>query len=276
MQRCPLCLKEVKTIHKNFCQCYYCKTIFFLDAQSLNYEVDYFNNEYQSQYGKTYFEDHENISAKAKQRIALTTKYCTLTEPMRILEIGSAAGFFLEQAKEKWAASNIQGWEISKTMCEFSQKRGNQVICGNYFDLFREWKRKKQAAFDLVFAFYSIEHFDDQNAFWSSVSQLVKRNGYLILSIPSYYGPMFYFHKKKWFSSHPQDHFADYSPYSLKEVGKIFSFDLAHVSPDAVHPERIIPFAPNLLKKRVAAWQKKINFADTIFAILQRKGGTEV
>lgn len=270
MDRCPLCLKKIKKTHTHFVQCTFCKTIYFIDAKTISYENNYFNNEYHSQYGKTYFEDQENICQKAQSRIDVVKKTCVVPQSMRILEIGSAAGFFLEQAGKNWSQAQIQGWEISKTMAEFSKKRGNQVHCGNYFDLFRDWKQSRQDAFDFLFAFYTLEHFDDQNAFWHSVEQLVKPNGYFVFTIPSFNGPMFYLHRKKWIETHPRDHFVDYSPHSLKILAKIFSFELVHVSADAVHPERIFRHAPAWIKKIIAALQRKFSFADTILVVLKR------
>lgn len=271
MKRCPLCLKAVRKIHPHFLQCTFCKTIHYVNAQSSSYEKNYFNNEYHSQYGKTYFEDQANIAQKAQQRIDLVKKFCVMEQPLRILEIGSAAGFFLEQASKNWELAQIQGWEISKDMTEFSKKRGNLVHCGNYFDLFRDWKHNKQNPFDFLFAFYTLEHFNDQSAFWHSVTQLVKPNGYFVFTIPSFHGPMFYLHRKKWIETHPSDHFADYSPYSLKVLASLFSFELVHVCADAVHPERIFRYAPQWLKTLLATLQKKYSFADTILVILKHK-----
>lgn len=278
MQKCNLCRKDVRRLAKGFVQCSNCKTIHFLEAHSPPYEEDYFGKEYKQQYGKTYREDEKHIRKKMRERIARLQQSCSLknipTASLRILEVGSAGGFFLDEARAHWPAAFLQGWEISENMSCLARARGHDVRCGDYFDLYRQWKLEKQEAFDLLFAFYTVEHFDDQNAFWYSAARLVKNDGYLVLALPSYRGPMYHLHKKQWFNTHPQDHFADYSPFALTVACKNFSFTTLRVFADAVHPERLLPWngkaTPLFIKKIIAKFQEKFLFADTMLAILRK------
>lgn len=262
---CEFCNIPAKHEVSGFYKCPRCGNLYNSGYKTTAYEGDYFEDEYKKQYGLSYIDDKKNIQKKMFTRLNHIKKYMNQTEGKRLLEIGSAAGFFLEIASDSGFLS--QGWEISAYMSEYANKQGNKTTQGNFLDLL---DNEKTGNFDLVCAFYSIEHFQCQKKIWQGLSRLLNKGGLLALTVPSYFGPVYYFQKEQWIKTHPVDHFVDYSPSGIKKVCSLFGFKLLQAFPDAYHPERFIFGRSIIFRKFYTMLQKKLVFSDTIFLILQK------
>ena len=273
-KKCKLCNHTNKIIDTDiYTICSKCLLLYYNLAKSISYEDDYFGKEYKNQYGKEYIEDKPNIQNKNNYRLqyldSIFKKNKIDYKNKRVLEIGSAAGFFLDIMQQK--GCSIQGWEISSVMGKIANSNGISTIVGNFEELFLQWKTKQENQYDIVAAFYVIEHINDPNFVWQAFSSLIKPGGYLLLAMPSYWGPTFYFNKKQWIATHPIDHFVDYSIRSIKKISKQYFFSLKFKTADGVHPYRF-PFGTLFIFKHIYSYiQKKIAFADTIYIILQKQ-----
>jgi len=309
---CTFCNQKTHLVfqNNNFYRCPNCTLIYNLNAKSVIYEEDYFEKEYQQQYNTTYLRDKQNIQKRMNERLKIafsvlshnkTSMQDKKQKKLNALEIGSAAGFFLEILQQK----NIQatGWEISQKMTQYANKEANKktnekfskknqennnvipykTIQGDFFTLYNKHKELSADGsivlkkFDLVAGFYIIEHLKNQKKFWKSISSLVKKDGLLLLSMPSSFGPSFYFHSKEWQDNHPKDHFVDYSPLSIKIIAEKFNFKVLHTSVEGVHPHRL-PLWNYLqnktyLKEMYFQFIRKFVFSDTIFVVLQKVKG---
>lgn len=261
---CTFC-SDILVTRQNFARCPSCGLIYNELARTVIYEEDYFNKEYKEQYGKSYFDDKENLQKRMKLRLASICKYTPLPNK-RVLEIGSAAGFFLELCEKN--NMQAQGWEVSKAMSEYANKNGASTKCGDFFTLSSTHIEERQEPYDLVCAYYVLEHLEDQKVMWQNLSSIIKPGGFLSLALPSSYGPMFYFQFDTWAHNHPQDHFVDYSPYSLRRIGELFGLDLVYAGIEATHPRRFL--LPSQFDSILAFTQQITCFSDTLFAILQK------
>ena len=284
-----------------FKRCQICRLVFYKKASSQEYESDYFFTEYENQYGKSYLNDKERIQLRMKWRLDLVQKYLSSSDQTkpRLLEIGSACGFFLELAQK--AGFSSEGWEISNAMAKIANQRNLTTKTGDFSSLYKNWLQNKNEdnecrdgeaiiygapqgtpqtclpahtsthkKFDVLAAFYVIEHFSEPFIFWEAASNLLKPNGLLVLSLPSIAGPSFLFSKSQWASTHPKDHFVDYSPKSLNMISKAYHFKRLCLKAEGIHPERIpmgsLPFFKNVYKM----WQRSFAFSDTIFIIFKK------
>ena len=275
---CPNIYKQ--SIKKSsYLVCSKCNLLFYLPASKVLYEDNYFGKEYEQQYGKSYIADKENIQKKNKQRIASFKKVLSKDEywlkqnkknkgilcNKNVLEIGSAAGFFLETMQQE--GCNVEGWEISASMSEVANKAHVRTKVGDFETLFHKQKRKK---YDIIAAFYVIEHIADPFFPWRAFQKLLKPNGYLLLAMPSYWGPTFYFNKYKWLMTHPKDHFVDYSIRSVRIVAKQFGFSICFKTADGIHPNRF-PFGKFSWMNKIYTYiQRRFAFGDTIYLILKK------
>ncbi|MCS6985426.1 MAG: class I SAM-dependent methyltransferase [Leptospiraceae bacterium] len=269
MVMCPVCDSPTKVVEEPFYRCPRDGLLVYAEGTELTYEDDYFGLEYKNQYGKTYLEDREAILARNHWRLKeFHTRIRLSGKKKRLLEVGCAYGFFLEAAKNY--GYELEGWELSQKAAQYCQNRGFAVKVGDFFALYENWQKQKRPPYDVVAAFYTIEHFRWQRQFWSAAAHLVSRGGYLLLSLPSCWGPLFYFHRRKWYENHPRDHFVDYSPRSLAKIGKSFGFKLLLTKSEGIHPNRFwggsLPFLRSFFRKI----QEKIPFSDTIYAVLRK------
>lgn len=268
---CPFCRARLTLLSDpRFATCKNDRVVINLAYAATTYEDDYFDREYKTQYGKSYTADHEAILSRNAWRYERLKNFISPATHPGILEVGSAAGYFLKIMQEEDYA--VQGWEISRAMSKYANARGLKTIAQDFMKGARMHEKKKSAAFDVVALFYVLEHLQDQAEVWRQLSRLVRLGGYLALALPSSAGPTFRFRRDDWFNTHPQDHAIDYSPAALGLVGKKFGFTLRGAWSEGIHPQRF-PFGANkILGYIYRQLIVKKPVGDTIFAVLEHTG----
>ncbi|HRP70730.1 MAG TPA: class I SAM-dependent methyltransferase [Turneriella sp.] len=266
---CPLCGATPKAFSNPFfAVCENDKLVIHTAFKETNYEENYFEKEYVAQYGKSYIDDKPAISARAKWRYERVQHFLKPTTHPRLLEVGSAAGFFLEAMQAQ--GFQTEGWEVSESMTEYANAHSITTYTHDFFGGAMEHLRQQKPRFDAVALFYVLEHFADQKKAWELLSSLVREGGFLLLSLPSVDGPTFHYAREKWYSTHPQDHAVDYSPASLERIGMRFGFKCKAVFSEGIHPQRFpwgeFPPIAYFYRKML----EKLPISDTIFAILER------
>jgi SAM-dependent methyltransferase len=284
--------------------------IYSAKAQSVDYGPDYFLTEYEEQYGKSYLDDESNLRRMAVQRLNWLTQVIDrqgtevdwgLDGP-DLLEIGSAAGFFLDEATAQgW---NACGLEISPYASTFAINRGHSVLTASFLDApenaFSEiserapaWKEMSlvdagatasstgrpvppgrsglSARFDCVVAFYTIEHFPDQREGFQRMADLLRPGGFLLLALPSYNGPVFRCSPRQWIETHPLDHFADYCPASLRNTMDHYELDLLESRPASYHQKRTCGFKRLWPRSIYRNWARRNSFGDTMEVVARKR-----
>ena len=204
--------------------------LYYLPSKKRNYTGSYFMEEYKNQYNKTYYEDEPNLRNLAKDRLKQLSIY-NLNRTGNLLEIGCAAGFFLDEASK--LGYTTKGIDISEKEVEFA--RSILKLDVEHIS-FLEFTTEKK--FDVVCAFFVIEHFKDQEEFFKKILSLITEDGFLFLAIPSIHGPTYRTNPTEWFKTHPEDHFVDYSPSSIRNVLKYFNMEVVWNKPMSYHPVR--------------------------------------
>jgi 2-polyprenyl-3-methyl-5-hydroxy-6-metoxy-1,4-benzoquinol methylase len=203
---------------------------FYRKAKSRDYGASYFLEEFKAQYKKTYYEDEPNLRSLARRRLQVLEGFRTPGQT-RLLEIGCAAGFFLSEAKDMgWETKGI---EVSAPEVEFARNVLNLDVVNQSFTDFSEGGH-----FDVISAFFVLEHFPDQEAVWKKVFSLLNPGGFVFLALPSLFGPSFQTNPRDWFQTHPTDHFADYDPISLQKTFLKFRAEVVWKKPMSFHSGR--------------------------------------
>jgi SAM-dependent methyltransferase len=99
--------------------------------------------------------------------------------PLNILEVGCGAGGMLGPLAKY---GTVTGLDVSKEYVAFCRSRGHErVLAGSGYELpFRD------ASFDLIAAFDTIEHIPDDERVLGEFRRVLKPGGKLFLSVPAY------------------------------------------------------------------------------------------
>lgn len=99
----------------------------------------------------------------------------SLDTPRRAIEIGSAAGYFVEYLKERqW---EITGVDISTEMCRVAKSRGLPVVCDDFLEL-----DLPANSYDLIAMWATLEHWSDPRECLVKVNRLLKPGGKFYIS----------------------------------------------------------------------------------------------
>lgn len=205
--------------------------IYNLAPRVLSYDADYFLNEYEAQYGKTYLDDEPQLRELARRRLELLHAAAPEVRG-ELFELGSAAGFFLDEAAR--AGYSAQGLEISDYAARHAREKLALNVRTASFD---DW-RPEPESYDVIAAFYVIEHLPDQPRVFTTIARALKPGGRFVFALPSANGPLLEFDPARWLESHPADHCIDYDPRSLKRALPLYNLQLVAARPASYRPER--------------------------------------
>ncbi len=247
---CPICGSKKKKIiwmgdKYHLLICKKCKTIIKenirLEKMNEDIQEKYYIDEYKKTYGKTYFDDRENIKNLNKRRISniLPLIKNLNEEKFKAIDFGGALGFFLDDLKDELCTINkkLEGYlvETNSYALSFCANKGY-----NTFNSIEKIDERLKNSFNLITFWFCIEHIKDFDFILKKAYNILKPNGILSLSFPSQFGPMFYFKKNKnnYFKTRPTDHFYDFNPYSFKKYLRKNGFNLYKIVIPNIHYER--------------------------------------
>jgi len=235
---CPLCHSGMRSqVAPELYYCTKCHIVYNTGHRIETYEQKYFMDDYRKQYGKTYEEDFQviyNSSNKRLDRIFSLIPKGSKSVSLSLLDIGSAFGYFLQCARDR-GIQKVRGVEISRFASQF---------CRDHFlidvDTIRFPEMKPAGTYDIITAWYFIEHTESPPDTIKSIYSMLNPGGVIAFSAPSIHGPMFQFHRNQWIDEHPGDHRMDFSPAAVKMILSDIGFKKIQLSPSGFHPERII------------------------------------
>lgn len=215
------------------------------DLQNL-YESNYFS--------KRSDRGYDNYTGEAVKKSVISTLEKNLTDldfykwentlaAKLSLEIGAAAGFFVEYLQNRnWESTGI---DISKSMTDAAQKKGLQMIHGDF--LKHDFKNRK---FDLIALWATLEHLPHPDQYIHKISQLLKPEGRLYLTTTNT-GFWAKIYGVKWRYLNVPEHIFYFNRRSLKylfkqsglEIAKAFTYGSGFTS------KKNAPFYFNLAKK---------------------------
>lgn len=263
---CPLCSSHrLSPIADTFYRCKNCTAVINGEYQTIEYTEDYFLDDYKAQYGKTYLDDFPVIYERSRERIEYI---CSLPlekekRDIRMLDIGSAMGFFLKAARDMDIA-HVEGIEISQYASRFTEKEFGIPVRNTPFD---QMNAGEEEEWDVITAWFFIEHTADPRGLVYKIYNLLRNDGVFAFSVPSAFGPMFQWKRSDWLKTHPVDHFVDFTPKAARKLLKTVGFKSVKVRPAAYHPERLLDesslFFP-VFRKLYRVFSSLTGFSDTL------------
>jgi 2-polyprenyl-3-methyl-5-hydroxy-6-metoxy-1,4-benzoquinol methylase len=219
-------------------KCSNCGLVFTKDDLSVEeikdiYSEGYFTGRDERGY-KKYIEKHENSFKNKFFRfiyrspnhpgihIKLVNKYAN--EKGNLLEIGCAAGFFLEEAKKKgW---NVTGIELSEFVSSYArEKLGLNVFTGKIEDLIKNGNIKKEQ-FDVVTLWATLEHIAVPSTLFESINYVLKPYGLLFFTTINIESIEAKEQGKNWASIRPPKHLYYFSELTIKKYLSKYGFEI--------------------------------------------------
>ena len=231
---------------------------------AFDYGEEYFFQEYERQYGKTYLDDMTHLRELARERIRCIERMTSGNQ--RVLDVGCAYGAFLAEARgREW---QVMGTDISPEACDYVRKELDfPARCGD----FAEMDDLERNAFSVVSMWYVIEHFKDLRPVLSRVNSVLSEGGLFCFSTPNARGISRRKDARAFFSGSPADHYTLWSEKNMRKALGLHGFEVLRVRVTGHHPERF----PSLLGLRSLRWISKalsivLRLGDT-FEIYARK-----
>jgi 2-polyprenyl-3-methyl-5-hydroxy-6-metoxy-1,4-benzoquinol methylase len=236
--QCPACSSANGTsISPDLYLCTSCQIAYNTGYRQKIYDDNYFLDEYRAQYGKTYIEDHDAIYAASRKRLARLLSYIRIKKSLSafsLLDIGSAAGFFLQCARDS-GIQNVSGIEISEYASRYCREHFQiPVIRSSFADIALTEKH------DIITAWFFIEHCNDPVPVLQKIYGALAEGGIFAFSAPSIFGPLFIFDRSSWINAHPTDHRVDFSPAGARKILKKIGYRKIIIRAAGMHPERVV------------------------------------
>ncbi len=261
---CPICnSSKHRSFNESLHRCRRCGIVYNSAYRQASYNENYFLSEYKKQYGRSYLEDFESIYMIARKRLELILSLIDRDKrkDLSLLDLGSALGFFLKGALDAGVAY-VKGIEVSHYACQYCRDEfGIETINKSFQDI------DDPGEFDIITAWYFLEHCQDPMAAISRIYRVLKPDGVFAMAVPSVFGPLFCFNKTEWINTHPTDHRIDFSPKTAVKVLKNAGFRDIRINAGGFHPERIIredSMFYNPFSKIYRVISDMIPFSDTI------------
>jgi 2-polyprenyl-3-methyl-5-hydroxy-6-metoxy-1,4-benzoquinol methylase/spore coat polysaccharide biosynthesis predicted glycosyltransferase SpsG len=253
---CPICGRKAgkaaraleRFADRTYRKCPTCRTVFMsrLSAPPIEYNRDYFFDTYKRQYGKTYLEDFPNLVEIGRKRLARIKKALRERggEPLQspsLLDVGCAYGPFLVAAEEGGFAPT--GLETAEDAADYVINT-LKTPCYN-----TTFPAPLIDRFDAVTLWFVIEHFEKTGEVFAAINKLLKPNGVLAFSTPSFSGISALKSKENFLKNSPPDHYTIFDPRTIRTLLKKFGFSVKEIVVTGVHPERF-PFLGEFARKR--------------------------
>lgn len=272
--RCPVCSEygSKAVFRRELDNIYFCEKdrLFFRNAdyecQTINYGTNYFVEDYQKQYGKTYEEDRANIDKLNRPRLDQIIRLIKKTDrKQNLLEIGCALGFFLDMAR-KTNLFDTEGIEISNFAVNYAKYKLNlKVEQGDFLS-----SQPPYPYYDVLSMWYYIEHNQDIHSAIKKIKESLKIGGILALSTPNGDGISSRKNRTAYAEKIPGDHYFEFSPAALKTLLAKEGFKMISLRFTGVHPARWFKNCPKFLYPLLRFLMKKLHLGDTFEAYFRR------
>jgi len=238
---CPVCRKP-RTVpvlarfpEESYRLCPHCGIIYLarLKESPVEYEKNYFFDDYKKQYGKTYLEDFPSLVETGKRRLEHIKDLLHLhDEKPSILDIGCAYGPFLAAAAQ--CGFSPAGVEPAPDAARYVKEELNFPCYQGFFPA----AVNGPSGFDAVTLWYVIEHFGEVGGALCEIHGLLKEGGALAFSTPSFSGISGRKSLVSFLKNSPPDHFTVWSPRICAWILKRYGFRLRKIVVTGHHPER--------------------------------------
>ena len=182
------------------------------------YGADYFHGDEYADYVAEGPELRENF----RRRIDTLLRYQPVEERRRLLEIGAAYGFFLDEVRSSY--EQVSGVDISEAAAEFARTQlGVDVVAADYLG------QELPEQVDALCMWDTIEHLSRPRDFIEKAGRDVRAGGLLALTTGDIDSLNARMRGRRWRMIHPPTHLHYFSRRTLVRLLDSAGFDVLHL-----------------------------------------------
>jgi SAM-dependent methyltransferase len=149
----------------------------------------------------------------------------------RLLELGCAYGFFLQQARKHF---EVVGIELADAPAAHAQRSGLRVICGSV----DEATLRPLGSFDVVVMLDVLEHLPDPAGTLSLCARQLTPGGLIVITTGDFASLYARLARSHWRLMTPPQHLWFFTPASIRCLAAELSLEVCSID----HPWKIVPF----------------------------------
>lgn len=242
--RCPACGSE--TWHdfrfsKNRSDIYQCNSCGLGRAEAVKFDpAAYYTEAYFDGGQADGYPDYRGTQPVLRQEFAKTIQFVRRFRPSgRLLELGCAYGFFLEEAKEHYAVSGI---ELAEGAAEHCRRSGLDVLQGTV----DQAKLDQLGHQDVIVMLDVIEHLPDPLGSLQLCSDYLNPRGVLVITTGDFGSVGAKLAGKAWRLMTPPQHLWYFTVESMRRLAARAGLRIDHVD----HPWKLVPTSLILFQLR--------------------------
>jgi len=192
------------------------------------YTEDYFNGQHADGYA-----DYRGAEAVLRREFARTVEFIRARrDGGRLLEVGCAYGFFLQEAKPFF---DVAGIELAADAAAHAARSGLNVTTG----VADEATLQRLGTFDVIVMLDVIEHLPDPLEMLGLLGRHLAPGGIVVVSTGDFASPVARLLGRHWRLMTPPQHLWFFTPDSLGRMARSAGLDCEHVD----HPWKIVPLS---------------------------------
>ena len=243
---CPICGENLsykdEIVSRNetrtYRRCRNCGMVYmaFTTLPKMEYDKQYFFEDYKKQYGKTYEEDFNQIKDQGLRRVHNIKKLLAKVKNKTVLDVGCAYGPFLAACKDEDMVPF--GTDISEDAVSYVQNTLHYEASCSAFPDINTLREFGVSHFDVVSMWYVIEHFENLDDVLNKVTDILKEGGIFAFSTPCGEGISAKSDKDHFYEISPRDHFTVWEISRANKILKKYGFKVERIVSTGHHPER--------------------------------------
>jgi SAM-dependent methyltransferase len=234
---CPSCARATvhrKLYSKNSCDILQCSVCGLGRTNCAGFDLhNYYTEGYFSGVHSDGYADYRGSEPVLRREFARTVQFIRgLRDGGRLLEIGCAFGFFLEEARGFY---DVAGIEIADAAVAFCQSRGLAVING----VAEESTFRQLGMFDVIVLLDVVEHLPDPRSCLALCRRHLNPGGIIVISTGDFASIYARLAGRKWRLMTPPQHLWFFTPESMRRLSHSLGLQLQTYD----HPWKVVPLA---------------------------------
>jgi SAM-dependent methyltransferase len=234
---CPSCARVTvhqKLYSKNSCQILRCDQCGLGRAETSGFDAHtYYSEDYFSGVRRDGYADYRGSEPVLRREFVRTVDYIRgFCRGGRLLEIGCAYGFFLEEARRFY---DVGGIEIADAAVTFCRARGLSVIAG----MAEEVTLAQFGMLDVIVLLDVIEHLPDPHSTLELCKRHLNPGGVIVITTGDFSSLYARIAGRNWRLMTPPQHLWFFTPESIRRLAHSLRLELEACD----HPWKIVPLA---------------------------------